>query len=313
VTNNYALISAVIPTLRRPELVTRAVQSVMAQTHPHMEILVIVDGPDLLTVEKLTSLDCAWLRIISLPESVGGSEARNIGVREASGEWIAFLDDDDIWLPQKAERQLAAAQSFQGTDVVISSRFIARSDEQDQICPARVPALNQRIDEYICCPEGWGIGEGFLQTSTFFVRKDLMLRIPFVYGLKRGQDFAWMIQVCNKGNAVVHVVPEVLSIFTAQTQAEVQRISRHPQWRSLHDWIRSNRIYFTPKTYSFCLTQILLPDVLQCKESLSVRVSLLKECIIDGKPTLKCLIIFILKAFFPLKIVRWIRSVAFAH
>ncbi len=101
------LVSVVIPTRGRPDVVTRAVAGASAQTHPSLEIIVVVDGPDTATEEALRSIDEPRLHPIALPASVGAAEARNVGVRAAIGEWIAFLDDDDEWLPAKLERQLA--------------------------------------------------------------------------------------------------------------------------------------------------------------------------------------------------------------
>ena len=89
-------ITAVIPTRDRADLVTRAVRSVLDQTYPNVDAVVVVDGPDPATVAILTAMNEPRLRVISLDANVGGSEARNIGVRRARGRWVALLDDDEI-------------------------------------------------------------------------------------------------------------------------------------------------------------------------------------------------------------------------
>ena len=94
-------VSAVIPTRGRPELLRRAVRSALAQTLRDIEVVVVIDGPDPVThgvLQELAQQD-SRLRVLALPSSVGGSDARNRGVDAAAGEWIAFLDDDDEWLP----------------------------------------------------------------------------------------------------------------------------------------------------------------------------------------------------------------------
>src|ERR1700722_9840673 len=101
------LITVVIPTRGRADLVVRAVRSAVGQTYPNVEVVVVVDGPDANTKETLEALEEQALRVISLTANVGGSEARNIGVREARGSWIAMLDDDDQWLPEKLAKQMA--------------------------------------------------------------------------------------------------------------------------------------------------------------------------------------------------------------
>ena len=104
------IVSAVIPTRGRPELLQRAVRSALAQTLRAIEVVVVIDGEDpatSLALKEWTHQD-GRLRVLALPASVGGSDARNRGVEAASGEWIAFLDDDDEWLPGKLQAQLDA-------------------------------------------------------------------------------------------------------------------------------------------------------------------------------------------------------------
>jgi glycosyltransferase involved in cell wall biosynthesis len=97
------LVSAVIPTRGRPEFLLRAVRSVLGQTLRKIEAVVVIDGQDPATERavKMLAREDGRVRVIALPTSIGGSAARNRGVDEASGEWIAFLDDDDEWMPGK--------------------------------------------------------------------------------------------------------------------------------------------------------------------------------------------------------------------
>src|ERR1700676_1259948 len=103
------LISAVIPTRNRPQLLTRAVYSALQQTYSNLEVIVVVDGTDSVTMEALARISDPRLRVIVLSQNQGGSNARNAGVQAALGEWIAFLDDDDQWMPNKTACQLALA------------------------------------------------------------------------------------------------------------------------------------------------------------------------------------------------------------
>src|ERR1700744_4710601 len=100
-TRSVVKVSAVIPTRNRPGLVCRAVESVLKQTIADLEVVVVVDGPDAATALALQEFHDPRIRCIELQQNVGGSEARNVGIREAQGTWIALLDDDDEWLPTK--------------------------------------------------------------------------------------------------------------------------------------------------------------------------------------------------------------------
>jgi glycosyltransferase involved in cell wall biosynthesis len=102
-----ASVSAVIPAYNAAGYLNRAVESVLSQTHPAVEVLVIDDGSSDNTYAVASSLP-APVRAIRKANG-GPAAARNMGAREAKGEWIAFLDADDAWLPGKIERQLALA------------------------------------------------------------------------------------------------------------------------------------------------------------------------------------------------------------
>src|SRR5258706_6591961 len=99
-------ISVIIPTFNSAALVTAAVDSVLAQTTPPTEILVVDDGSTDDTRQRLAPY-AGRLRYLH-QQSKGVAAARNLGLKQATGEFVAFLDADDIWHPRKLERQLTA-------------------------------------------------------------------------------------------------------------------------------------------------------------------------------------------------------------
>jgi glycosyltransferase involved in cell wall biosynthesis len=98
------VVSVIIPTYNRSELVREAVASVLAQTYAAIEVIVVDDGSIDDTAFVLESLGSA-VRLILQPHC-GVSAARNAGILAADGEWLAFLDSDDLWLPRKLRVQL---------------------------------------------------------------------------------------------------------------------------------------------------------------------------------------------------------------
>ena len=95
--------SVIIPTYNRWPVVGEAVQSVLDQTFDDYELIVVDDGSDDQTCEQINK---AYPNVLVLrQENRGVSAARNSGVAASNGEWIAFLDSDDLWLPEKLERQ----------------------------------------------------------------------------------------------------------------------------------------------------------------------------------------------------------------
>ena len=102
-------VSVIIPAYNAAGFVDRAIESALAQTHPPLEILVIDDGSKDATSEVVAR----WAPPVRLLQQQNGgpAAARNHGAREARGEWLAFLDADDRWLPEKLARQLASAKT----------------------------------------------------------------------------------------------------------------------------------------------------------------------------------------------------------
>ncbi len=99
-------ISVIIPVYNRPQMVKRAIRSVLNQTEVAHEVLVINDGSTDETVRVLAAFE-PQIRVIHQPHQ-GVSAARNAGIKQAGGDWLALLDSDDEWLPQK----LAMARQF---------------------------------------------------------------------------------------------------------------------------------------------------------------------------------------------------------
>jgi glycosyltransferase involved in cell wall biosynthesis len=112
-------ISVVIPTFNRARQVQAALKSVLAQTYTEFEAIVVDDGSTDGTAEALQQLispqggNGRQVRYFFQPNQ-GQSAARNKGIDEARGEWVAFLDSDDIWLPEKLEWQVRTVEEFKG-------------------------------------------------------------------------------------------------------------------------------------------------------------------------------------------------------
>jgi glycosyltransferase involved in cell wall biosynthesis len=101
-------VSVIIPTFDRRDLLQRAVQSCLQQTHPILEILVCDDGSTDGSREMIASIGDARVKWIDGPRAGRPAVPRNRGLRSAQGDWVAFLDSDDAWHPAKLTQQLAA-------------------------------------------------------------------------------------------------------------------------------------------------------------------------------------------------------------
>jgi glycosyltransferase involved in cell wall biosynthesis len=279
----YPVVSAVIPTRRRPELVKRAVASALAQTLRDIEVLVVVDGPDETTKATLASFSDNRLRVLELPEPVGGSEARNIGVKNALGKWIAFLDDDDEWLPEKLQRQVAAGSASRFAQPVVLGRFLGRSARGEFIWPRRAPRADEQISEYLFCRNGLLRGEGQFQTSVVLAPRVLLERVPFTPGLRRNQDIDWYLRVVRAPGVGIEFIPEPLSIWYFD-QARKTISNSNPDWRDTLTWMRDNADLFTPRAYSGFIATQLAPEAYR-ERAWSAALPLLREFLRGGSPT----------------------------
>src|SRR4029450_9561835 len=105
------LVSVIIPTFDRATWVREAIASVLAQTYPHLELIVVDDGSHDATPEVIQAFGQALTYIRQA--HAGVSAARNRGVAASRGALVAFLDSDDLWLPRKIAAQVALLQQPQ--------------------------------------------------------------------------------------------------------------------------------------------------------------------------------------------------------
>lgn len=121
------LVSIITPAYRCAGVVDETIQSVLAQTYPHWEMLIAEDcSPDNTreVIEHWTKVD-PRVKLIKLESNCGPAMARNAALERAHGRWIAFLDSDDLWLPQKLERCLEFARDRNAAFVYTGFRRMA--------------------------------------------------------------------------------------------------------------------------------------------------------------------------------------------
>ena len=110
-------VSVIVPTHNRPQMLKEAVESALAQTFQDFEIIIVLNGASAQSVETARRLETnSKVKAVEMEDSTLAA-SRNVGLGFVESEWTAFLDDDDIWEPEKLELQLAAAERS-GADVV---------------------------------------------------------------------------------------------------------------------------------------------------------------------------------------------------
>jgi hypothetical protein len=246
-------ISVIVPTRNRPESVTRAVRSALDQTLPPHEVVVVVDGPDSATVRGLEDIGDSRVVIVELAENGGAARARNVGVSNSTGEWVAFLDDDDQWLPGKLRAQALRVTSATDRDhLVLGTGVELKRDSTSDWWPLRSPSPQERISDYLFVRRR--PGEGFLATPTIMLRREFALACPFPEHLRNHEDYDWLIELEKAGGRFL-VVLEPLVIVNAPSART--SLSSNIQWETSLAWALSRKRDMSQRAFTdFCLTEV---------------------------------------------------------
>ena len=299
-------VSVVITTRHRPDLLPRALQSALDQTHPAREIIIVVDGPDEATRSLLTEMADPRVRILALDQTVGACSARNIGVSSAKGDWIAFLDDDDEWRSEKLQAQLKLAARSNAQYPVLSCRVLAQTPEGHVfVWPKRRPQLCEHLSDYILARNTMTQGEGLITTSMILAPRELLLRVPFTVGLRRHQEWDWLLRASASAEVEVIVVWDVLATWFIEEHRE--SISGANHWRTSYEWIASIRRLVTPRAYASFL--LIFVSAIAAREGEYAALKLiLGEARRNGRPSSMDYLLFVAMWLLPQQTRRKIRN-----
>ena len=125
------LVSIITPSYNSAKFIKQCIESVIAQTYTNWEMLIVDDYSADNSLQILKKYNDKRIQLIELDKNVGASESRNVAIRKAKGKYIAFLDSDDLWEPQKLEKQI----SFMETeDIAFSfSTYQPMSDDESKL------------------------------------------------------------------------------------------------------------------------------------------------------------------------------------
>lgn len=217
------LVSVIITTHNRRDLVQRAINSVYAQTYPNIELIVVDDHSD-----DGTSDVCKdpRIRYIYIPkdESRGGNYARNVGIKESRGEFCAFLDDDDYWLPTKIEKQVILIQK-QECELVYCGKLkeIVKDDGIEYVESLPVPKLcgdmSKKILYAICTT-----------TTNMLVMRQALLDVGmFDDNLEFWQEYELLIRLAQR--KPFYYVNEPLSVYRIDVRDNSRLTNKYFSWR----------------------------------------------------------------------------------
>lgn len=212
--------SVVIPTYRRLALLPDALRSVAAQTIDDFEVLVVDDDPEMSAKSIVESFDALPIRYLPNDNARGGSGARNTGAFAATGQWVAFLDDDDSWLPHKLEAVKALINGAADPDLALVYSGHEKYDyEKSSVISTFTPQVRGRVLKELLYKNYVG------GMSVAVVRRELLVRLE---GLDARflalQDMELYVRLAANGS--VDFVPEPLVRIRSSAR---ERITLDPQ------------------------------------------------------------------------------------
>ncbi len=281
------LVSVIIPTIHRPGLLLRAIRSVLSQTVRDLEVIVVIDGHDPSTAEAVCSEEDVRIRVVNNPSSLGAGRSRNRGVACASGRFVAFLDDDDEWLPNKLEKQVKQAAGRDDVLVTCISRVV--TPEGTYAWPTTIYDNARPFDEYLFVKQGPFSGASFIQTSSQFLSRSLYLRSPFPESSPH-DDWEFVMRLALQMRARIETVPDVLVIHYMGSQGA--SLSNKDAWKASLNWLISMRPIMTRGAYSgFCLG-VVAPRAAKEKDYTAI-LPLLWQALRHGAPNAVLLSFFV--------------------
>jgi glycosyltransferase involved in cell wall biosynthesis len=276
-------VSVIIPTYLRPVLLQRALQSVLVQSFHDLEVMVVVDGHDRETLDMLASVDDPRLHVHVPDRHLGNAEARNRGVSLTHAPLVAFLDDDDVWLPAKLERQVACVERDLDAPQVIACHFSARSESAAMTWPRRLPRPGEDLSEYFFCRTTPFTGEGIVITSTILTTRALATKVRFATGLRRHVDTDWLLRAgCEPGfHLAFPAGGEPLVVWHIERARS--RITTNRDWQESLAWCREHRALFSDRGYAAFLLHVVGSNA-AAQHAWSALPSLLRDALRDGRP-----------------------------
>ncbi len=259
------LISVVIPTYNRADLIGQTINSVLKQSYTNLEIIVVDDSSTDNTKTVVEGINDARIRYFLHSTNQGGAAARNTGIKAAEGEYIAFLDSDDVWVNNKLELQLASikqssnphkvvsyTQAFYSASGISESTYNAFDDQF--FVPKRGKELTEPLGDYLFCNNGQAI------TSTLMLHRSLAIDNLFRENLRKHQDWDFCLRLEAVG-ASFSFLKQPLTIWNGDPTLE--HVGRTPDYRLSESFINQCRAYVSSKATTAFLLDTVIPSLLK--------------------------------------------------
>ena len=220
--------AVIVPTYNRAETIEQAIGSIIEQTVPASEIIVVDDGSTDDTVRRVMAIGSPLIRILVNDRNLGATASRNRGAKIATAEWVAFLDSDDYWHPQKLESERALiADTGEGVSAIASNHVLVIDGQVRNL-----PTQKERVGDVARALHA----ENFLGTCSCMTvrRKQFLAMGGFNEQLKSCQDWDLWIRATDAGEVLISKPAHVF--YRLSTRDCISTDGRKRQSGHLHIW-----------------------------------------------------------------------------
>lgn len=206
------MISIIIPSYNSEKYIVETLDSVLAQTYRNFEVLVMNDCSKDRTAEivEAYAMRDSRIHLVNLSGKKGVSHARNMGVQMASGEWIAFLDSDDLWRPDKLEKQLELQERLHAERQTSSSEFFFTGS-------SFVDENGKPLSSILHVPSQIGFEEllkqNVISCSSVLIKRSVMLKYTMPCSDAVHEDFVTWLSILKNEKMVAYGIDEPLLIY----------------------------------------------------------------------------------------------------
>lgn len=259
------LVSVVIPYYNNEDTIKSCIVSIVEQTLDDViEIIIIDDASErkeaLVNIDLLANNYKRYIKVITFNDNKGGGAARNFGIKYSKGDFIAFMDSDDLWFKHKLEKQLNSYI----TNTILTSRTLKGIDiDNGVILPKKIKMLNES------CGDALFVYSKLIQTSTFFMSSDVAKKVMFNDTLVRHQDYDFLLRAECLGFNIIQS-NDVLSFWREDDSIEKKKyMKKNARSTFFINWFLNYRKYMTIEAEIGYISKVIFSS---CMKDFKIRM-----------------------------------------
>ncbi|WP_195695127.1 glycosyltransferase family 2 protein [Priestia megaterium] len=258
--DNGPLVSIVIPTYNRGDTLVKTINSVFSQSYTNYEVIIVDDASTDKTEKIVREIKDPRLKYIKLNQNSKGTRPRNVGIQSSSGDYIALLDSDDEWLPEKLEKQIGCVinSKLPINNIMCFTGVIIKNENSEKSRRNSLIDKDKDIMEYIF------IDGNVVQTSTFLISSTLAKNTLFDPTIKKHQDWDFCLRL-RENNANFLALTECLTIWHDEENRK-GRISNDSNYKNSTFWFNKNKSKLGRKVQYAFTANVLINDIIDNKK-----------------------------------------------